>query len=275
MHPVLFRVGGYTGYAYTAALVVGLLAGTWVAYHRAWRRGIDPVAVLDGAFWAILCGVLGARAGYVLVHWTYFADHVLEALDLREGGLSWHGALVGACLGVVAWAAVRRRQGRPPPETQRLCDAAAPGVSLCAAWAWLGCLLAGAGYGLAAQRTTPVLGWFVAELPDIYGVREVRYLTQPAMLAWSLLLWALLQVRLSPLRRLPPGSAVLVALALYAGADLGIWFLRGDGAWRFGLWLAQWADLVVIGAAAGIGVWTWLRSARSPARQETTGDKRL
>ncbi len=270
MHPILFRVAGYTGYSYTVALVIGLLAGTWAAYREARQRGIDPTAVLDGGFWAILCGVIGARAGYVLANWAYFGDHVLAALDLRDGGLSWHGALAGACLGTAAWYAVRQRWGRPVPDARALCDAVAPGLALCAAWAWLGCLLAGAGYGLAVPVMAPMRRWFAAELPDIYGVREVRYLTQPAMIACSLLLWGLLQARVSPLRRLPAGIVLPLALVLYAGADLGTWFLRGDGTWRSGLWLAQWADLIAIGAAAGIGVWAWLRGPRRSARTGST-----
>jgi prolipoprotein diacylglyceryltransferase len=270
MHPILFRMGRYTGYSYTVALVVGILAGVWAAYREARKRGIDPVAVLDGAFWTIPCAVLGGRAGYVFVNWAYFGRHILEAMDLREGGLSWHGALVGALLGAAIWYVVRWRREASLPKARALLDTAAPGVALCAAWAWLGCLLAGAGYGIAAQRTTPVLGRLAAELPDIYGIREVRYLTQPAMIAWSLGLWGLLQGRASPLRRLPPGTILPVALVLYAAADLGVWYLRGDGTWRFGLWLAGWADLVVICTAAGIAIWTWLRGPRRQTRQTTT-----
>jgi phosphatidylglycerol:prolipoprotein diacylglycerol transferase len=270
MHPILFRLGPYTGYSYTAALVLGILTGVWIAHREARRRNIDPVAVIDGAFWAILCGVLGARVGYVLANWTYFASHIPQALDLREGGLSWHGALVGGALGAAIWHRVRRRTDHTVPSARALADCVAPGLALCAAWAWAGCLLAGAGYGLAAQRTTIVQEWLSAELPDVYGMREVRYLTQPAMIAWSLLIWGLVQVSASPVRRLPPGTLLPVALALYAVGDLGTWFLRGDGVWRFGLWLGGWADLAVVGAAAGIAAWLWLRGVRRLPRKRTT-----
>jgi prolipoprotein diacylglyceryltransferase len=270
MHPILFRLGPYIGYTYTAALVAGMLSAVWAAYREARRRGIDPVAVLDGAFWATLCGVLGARAGYVLANGTYFAAHIAEAFDLRAGGLSWHGALVGGTLGTAVWYLVRQRSARRLPGAHVLCDCVAPGLALCAAWAWLGCLLAGAGYGLAAEGTARAADWLAAELPDIYGVREMRYLTQPLMIAWSLLLWGLLQVRASPVRRLPPGTLLPTALALYAGGDLGVWFLRGDGVWHNGLWLGAWADLAVAGASAAIGIWVWLRGARHPPRETMT-----
>jgi phosphatidylglycerol:prolipoprotein diacylglycerol transferase len=215
-----------------------------------------PTAVLDVGFWCLLGGILGGRAGYVLANWAYFADHVDKALKLRNGGLSWHGALLGAGVVFVAWLLVRSQLGRTVPDWQDLLDAAAPGLAIGGAFGWLGCLLTGAGYGAEAAGYAPPLSWLTADLPDIYGVDGVRFLTQPLLIAWCILLAASLWV---PYRRPPRGAAFAYYLMLYALADFCVTFLRGDGTWRRGLWLWQWFALAEMCIALGLGVYAYAR----------------
>jgi phosphatidylglycerol:prolipoprotein diacylglycerol transferase len=98
-----------------------------------------------------------------------------------------------------------------------------------------------------------------AYLPDIYGVQAVRFATQPVMIAWCLLLAALLW---SLRHRMPRGFGFALYLLLYALADFGVAYLRGDGTWRWGLWLAQWAALVEVGFAVGLATCAWTRPDR-------------
>lgn len=263
MYPILFRIGSYTAYSYTFCLALGILAGTWIAYRFARMRISTPTAVLDVGFWCLLGGILGGRAGYVLANWAYFADHVDKALKLRNGGLSWHGALLGAGVVFVAWLLVRSQLGRTVPDWQDLLDAAAPGLAIGGAFGWLGCLLTGAGYGAKAAGYAPPLSWLTADLPDIYGVDGVRFLTQPLLIAWCILLAASLWVLY---RRLPRGAAFAYYLMLYALADFCVTFLRGDGTWRRGLWLWQWFALAETCIALGLGVYAYARRRkRSPS----------
>jgi phosphatidylglycerol:prolipoprotein diacylglycerol transferase len=261
MYPILFRIGSYTAYSYTFCLALGILVGTWTAYQFAKTRLPAPTMVLDAAFWCLLGGILGGRAGYVLANWAYFGAHVDKALDLKNGGLSWHGALLGAGLVIVAWLVVRRRLGQAIPDWRDLLDAAAPGIAVGGAFGWLGCLLTGAGYGAEAAGYAPPLAWLSASLPDIYGVDGIRFLTQPLMIVWCLALagslWALRG-------RLPRGAAFAHYLLLYAIGDLLIAFLRGDGTWRIGLWLWQWFALAEMGIALGLGVYAYTKKGTRP-----------
>jgi phosphatidylglycerol:prolipoprotein diacylglycerol transferase len=259
MVPILLRVGSYTVYSYTLSLVAGMIAGTWMAYRLARERLSTPAMVLDAAFWGLLGGLLGGRAGYVAANWAYYADHVGEAVALWKGGLAWHGALIGGCACVAAWFVVRSRYGPPMPDWRDLADAIAPGVALGGALGWLGCLLTGSAYGAEATGYGPPLSWFTADLPDIYGVDRVRFLTQPLMIAWCLLLWGLLW---GLRRRLPRGLSFALYLLLYALADFGVAFVRGDGTWRLGLWLSQWVSIVEAGVAVGLGTCVWTRPDR-------------
>jgi len=259
VYPILFRFGSHIVHTYTVALVVGMAVGVWIAYGQARGRLSDPTAVLDAGFWALLGGVLGGRAGYVVANWAYYVDHLAKALDVREGGLSWHGALIGGCAAVALWYGVRRRTGPPVPDWRDLADVAAPGLALGGASGWLGALLTGSAYGAEASGYAPPLSWLTADLPDIYGVSAARFVTQPLMVVWSLALWGLLW-GLS--RRLPRGALFALYLLLYALGDFVVAFLRGDGTWRFGLWLWQWVAVVEVCAGVVLAAYAWIEADR-------------
>jgi phosphatidylglycerol:prolipoprotein diacylglycerol transferase len=249
MYPILFRLGSHIVYSYTVILVLGMLAGVWVAWRLADARLSDPALVLDAGFWGLLGGLTGGRIGYVIANWAYFVDDLDQAFALWQGGLAWHGALFGASAAVVVWHLVRRRYRPPAPDWRDLFDVMAPGLALGSAFGWLGCLLTGSAYGAEASGYEPPVAWFTANLPDIYGVEAVRFLTQPLMIVWCLLLCGLL---FSVRRRLRGGFLFSIYLLAYALADFGIAFLRGDGTWRLGLWLSQWVAIVEMGVAIGL-----------------------
>jgi phosphatidylglycerol---prolipoprotein diacylglyceryl transferase len=263
MFPVLFRVGSHVIYAYTVALVAGMLTAIWIAHRMAQSRLASPGVVLDGGFWALLGGILGGRFGYVAANWAYYADHLNSALALRAGGLSWHGALAGGGLALLGWLAIRRWLRPPAPDSRDLLDAVAPALAVGGAWGWLGCLLGGCSYGAEANGYQPPWSWLTAYLSDIYGIQAVRFATQPVMIAWCLLLAVLLW---SLRHRMPRGLGFALYLLLYALADFCVMYLRGDGTWRLGLWLAQWAALAEGGLAIGIAVYAWTRPDRKIAQ---------
>lgn len=257
MHPTLFRIGTYTVYTYTVMLVLGMLVGTWVSYRLFRHRFSNPQIVLDAGFWGLLGGVLGGRLGYAANNWAYFVDHPGRMLAFWDGGLSWHGALIGGVVTVLVWWGVSRRRTPSLPGWRDLLDVLTPGLALGGAFGWLGCLLTGSAYGAEASGSVPPVSWFAADLPDIYGVWEVRFITQPLMIAWSVLLFILL---FTLHRRFANSPTFALYLVLYALADLGVMFLRGDGAWRLGLWLGQWVALAETGVAVGLLVSSGHRS---------------
>jgi phosphatidylglycerol:prolipoprotein diacylglycerol transferase len=262
VYPILFRVSSYIVHTYTVALIAGMAVGMWIAYRRARERLPAPEAVLDAGFWALLGGVLGGRAGYVFAKWAYYVDHLSRAADVREGGLSWHGALIGGCVALALWYGIRRRTGPSVPGWRDLADVVAPGLALGGAFGWLGALLTGSAYGAEASGYAPPLSWLTASLPDIYGVRSPRFVTQPLMIVWSLALWGLLW---GLRRRLPRGALFALYLLLYALGDFAVAFLRGDGTWHFGLWLSQWAAMVEVCAGVVLAAYAWIEADREIA----------
>lgn len=72
------------------------------------RAGVDEETLFNMALLAILGGVIGARLVYVLTNWGYFAADPGQIMQVQQGGLSIHGALIGG-LSAGMWYAARRR----------------------------------------------------------------------------------------------------------------------------------------------------------------------
>jgi len=243
LYPVLFRVGNFTVTGYAALVDFGLLAGAVVACLAARRRGLKPARVLDATLAAALGGLAGGRAVYVLANWAYYQSHVRRALRPWDGGVSWHGALVGGLIAVMAYCAARRLSLRA------ILDVLAPGVALLAACAWIGCLLNRCAYGL---ETYPGQGlpWALSlELPDVYGIWAPRVVVQLLGAGWSVVTLVILLV----VSRRPEfqGLGFPLWLVVYGAGSFVLGFARADEVAMVAGWRAdQVVDLglVVIGA---------------------------
>lgn len=101
--PIVIR---WYALAYLGGVLLGALYGMTVLGRKSlWANNappFKPAEIFDFAFWAVLGIVLGGRVGYVLFYnLHYFSQHPLEALALWDGGMSFHGGLVGIMLAVV------------------------------------------------------------------------------------------------------------------------------------------------------------------------------
>jgi phosphatidylglycerol:prolipoprotein diacylglycerol transferase len=98
---------------YGLGYLLGFGAGYLVLRALA-RRGflrLDPAAVGDLLFALIVGVIVGGRIGYVLFYEAAdFAAHPLKILQIWQGGLSFHGGLIGA-VAAGAWFARRHHIG--------------------------------------------------------------------------------------------------------------------------------------------------------------------
>jgi phosphatidylglycerol:prolipoprotein diacylglycerol transferase len=98
---------------YGLGYLLGFGAGYLILRALA-RRGflrLQPGAVGDLVFALIVGVILGGRVGYVLFYeFADFAAHPLKILQIWQGGLSFHGGLVGA-VAAGAWFARKHRVG--------------------------------------------------------------------------------------------------------------------------------------------------------------------
>ncbi len=96
--------------AYIAGLVLGWRYVAWLMRRPALWRGAPPMAperVEDLLTWMVLGVVLGGRLGFVLFYQPeHYLSHPLEIFKVWEGGMSFHGGMLGVILGVVGFSRV-------------------------------------------------------------------------------------------------------------------------------------------------------------------------
>ncbi len=107
--PVLVQVGPLAIRWYALAYIAGLLLG-WQLLRRIVRRpgwALTAEQIDDLLFYATLGIIVGGRLGFVLFyHPGYYLTHPLQIIAVWQGGMSFHGGLIGIL--VAAWLFARR-----------------------------------------------------------------------------------------------------------------------------------------------------------------------
>ena len=118
--PVIFQIGPLAVHWYGLGYVVGILFGWWyskrlVSNPRLWPAGHRPMRsedLDDFLVWGAVGVVAGGRLGYILFYDLprYLSDP-LDILAVWQGGMSFHGGMLGTILAMVIFA---RRRGINP-----------------------------------------------------------------------------------------------------------------------------------------------------------------
>ena len=108
IEPEIFRLGPFALRWYAVAYIAGIVIGWRLALRVVDQppRFMTRLAIDDFVAWATLGVILGGRLGYVIFYKPgYYLTHPLEILALWNGGMSFHGGMlgvIGATL-VFAW----------------------------------------------------------------------------------------------------------------------------------------------------------------------------
>jgi phosphatidylglycerol:prolipoprotein diacylglycerol transferase len=99
--PVAIHLGPLKVHWYGLMYVLGFLALWFFAARRARRpdSGWTAEQVGDLVFYGALGVILGGRLGYMLFYnFGHYLSHPLDALKVWQGGMSFHGGLIGVLL---------------------------------------------------------------------------------------------------------------------------------------------------------------------------------
>jgi phosphatidylglycerol:prolipoprotein diacylglycerol transferase len=111
--PVAIAIGPFAVHWYGLMYAIGFVSGWWLGRRRArqpWRP-VTPAQMEDLVLYVAIGVVLGGRVGYMLFYgWERLADNPLSLFMIWQGGMSFHGGLLGVTL-VLIWYA--RRLQRP------------------------------------------------------------------------------------------------------------------------------------------------------------------
>ena len=111
LDPIAFAAGPFVVRWYGLAYVVGFALAAFIIYAvaRRWKIGMSEDNLLTLMVCAIVGVVLGGRLGYVLFYGDgYCFSHPMEILAFNQGGMSFHGGLVGLLAGGAVAAKLTR-----------------------------------------------------------------------------------------------------------------------------------------------------------------------
>jgi phosphatidylglycerol:prolipoprotein diacylglycerol transferase len=109
--PVLVAIGPLAIRWYALAYVAGLVFAWWLARRVAAQPPVVATSqqIDDFLFYAALGVILGGRLGYVLFYKPgFYLENPLKILSVWEGGMSFHGGLLGVTLAIL-WYAWRHK----------------------------------------------------------------------------------------------------------------------------------------------------------------------
>ncbi|ARS27349.1 prolipoprotein diacylglyceryl transferase [Sphingomonas sp. KC8] len=107
LSPVALDLGFFQLRWYSLAYIAGILVGWWYLLKLLNQPGA-PMArrhADDMVFYATLGILLGGRIAYILFYQPHMLSDPMQILKLWEGGMSFHGGVIGVSLGVLylAW----------------------------------------------------------------------------------------------------------------------------------------------------------------------------
>jgi len=101
--PVAIDIGFVKIHWYGISYVVGILSAWLLLRYRGKQAywGFNDEQVSDLIFYAMLGIILGGRLGSVLFYnFSDYLQHPMEIFNLQQGGMSFHGGLLGVAIAV-------------------------------------------------------------------------------------------------------------------------------------------------------------------------------
>jgi phosphatidylglycerol---prolipoprotein diacylglyceryl transferase len=222
---------------------LGFLACGFVVARRL-RELHKPVDwAYEITFSALLGGVIGARAYYVIQNYSQVRHDLLGSI-FSGSGLVWYGGAIGGAIGVLAW--MRWREALE----LRMFDTCATALALGYAIGRIGCQVSGDGdYGIRSSLPW-AMGYPHGTLPTPPGVRvqPTPIYETVSMCLLAYLLWALRD-------RVRPGAVFALYLVGSGLERFLVEFIRRNKEVLIGLTAPQIESLVLL----AIGL-VWLAS---------------
>jgi phosphatidylglycerol:prolipoprotein diacylglycerol transferase len=241
--PVAVRLGPlaihWYGLMYLTAFASAWLLGRWRISHGKTRLTLKDLE--DIIFYGVLGVIVGGRLGYVVFYKPiYYLSHPVEIFYLWEGGMSFHGGLLGV-LAMVTWLARSRKY-----KWLEVSDFVAPLIPLGLAAGRLGNFINGELWGrpstLAWAMVFPQSGDGIARHPS-----QLYQLGLEGLLLFALVWWFANKPR-------PTGQVSAVFLMGYGFFRFIAEYAREPddflGLLTAGLSMGQWLSLPMIAAGA-------------------------
>ena len=234
---------------------MGLALGLYLAR----REGFPTSPMYTAVLWAVVGGMVGARATHVIDKWSYYSDHISQIPMLWEGGLGWYGGLIGGVLAAAIYAKVSHYS------LGRMFDIAAPAVLVGLSIGRIGCTINGDAYG-----TPTSLPWAITYTHSgAFAPLGVAGHPAPVYeIIWNLIVVGILFWLRGKFKR--EGSVFLSMVALYSFGRFFISWVRDEPSILGPLHQAHVFSIILFVAAVGFLVYQESRgkSDALPVKQQ-------
>ncbi len=287
MFPTLLKIGPIAVHCYGLMIAIGFLLALHLMRRDAEKRGLDPRAISDLAFWSLLLGAISTRILHIILFPSAYSwRDPIGWIALWRGGLVFQGAVPTVI--IFCWYGLRKRK----MGFWHTADTVMPYVPLAHAIGRIGCFLNGCCYGKRTEMPWGIpfrrVPWDLSQLPTgspayldhcqryselSYHSDRWSYPVHPTQLysVAALLGICLILLLLRKKWRLFEGFTLPAYLALYGLCRFLIEFFRGDHnpTW-FQSSLSDQQVFSLAFVAAGILMfiilWHWNRYRRSQPR---------
>lgn len=252
----VLELGPLTIHVYGIMMAVGIIVAIVVSKKRYERFGGSGELFESIAIWAVVAGVIGARAGYVATHTHLFTERPWAVLFVWEGGLAFYGGILFGALAVVYLT--QRRHG----DFFAFADAVAIGIPLAQGIGrW------GNYFNQELFGTPSSLPWAIiidpARRPPGFEQFQTFHPTFLYESFWNFFVIVPTVLWLEKRGMLAKGSSFGVYLVMYSVVRFGVELLRTDTTFRlFGISRNGWLSVAVF-----IGGWAWIYWRQKKAEQ--------
>ena len=238
-NPVAFSIHNFNIYWYGIILACAVLAGVLYANYNCKKFALPVNFWIDNSPLAIFTGIIGARLYYCMLNFEYYSKHLLEVINIRQGGLSIHGMLL---IGIVFLFLLSKYKKL---NFWNLTDSLSCSIPLAQAIGRWGNFFNAEAFGIPTNQTW---GLFIPlkNRPPMY---ENYNLFHPTFLYESVadLLIFLLMIFLAKKNDTDPGAITLSYLILYSIVRMLIEGLRIDSVLNIGfIHIAQLVSIATI-----------------------------
>lgn len=109
--PILFAIGPFKIHWYGVMYLIGFVSALVLARPRAEKMQVDwsTETLQDILFYGMLGVIIGGRVGYMLFYgWPQFMDDPLSLFRIWEGGMAFHGGLLGVIIALLLYSKAKK-----------------------------------------------------------------------------------------------------------------------------------------------------------------------
>lgn len=106
--PNSLTIGSFSIYYYGMIIALGLVMSVVYGLRRSKQFGLKQDDIIDGVLWIVPLAIVCARLYYVFSEWDQYQGDFMKIINIRNGGLAIYGGVIGAAVGVVIFAKVKK-----------------------------------------------------------------------------------------------------------------------------------------------------------------------